>query len=179
MRARWLGHRLNAEIDLAVDGGATPKETDLVSAAVSRAALSGVAELASVRVYARSAGAGADSDAETVPAADPHDSHHHAPAPFVVQSRFAEGVLQIVGIPAGERMLLHTTRAVTGLLAEVEIQRAEGRIEVLQLVPMATNTAHFISRAAPEEPYEFDAVLRLGDGENAVTLAFHMAEPKG
>ena len=177
VRARWLGHRLNAEIDLAVDGGATLKETDLVSAAVSRAALSGVAELAAVRVYARAAGA--DSDAETVPAADPHDSHHHAPAPFVVQSRFAEGVLQIIGIPAGERMLLRTTRAVTGLLAEVSIQRTEGRIEILQLYPMATNTAHFTSRAAPEEPHEFDAVLRLGDGENADTLAFHMAESKG
>ena len=76
-------------------------------------------------------------------------------------------------------MLLRTTRAVTGLLAEVSIQRTEGRIEILQLFPMATNTAHFISRAAPEEPHEFDAVLCLGDGENADTLAFHMAESKG
>ena len=75
-------------------------------------------------------------------------------------------------------MLLRATRAVAGLLAEVQIQRGEGRIEVLPLLPMATNTAHFISQTAPEEPHEFDAVLRLRDGEATESLAFHMAEPE-
>lgn len=175
VRARWLGHRLNADIDVAVDGSATLQYADLVGAAVRQAALSGVAELASVRVNVKSVGA----YAETTPAVDPHDSHHHAPDPFVVRSALAEGVLQIVEIPAGERMLLRTTRAVAALSAEVQIQRGEGRIEVLPLLPMPTNTAHFISRASPEEPHEFDAVLLLRDGEIVESLAFHMAEPKG
>ena len=174
VRARWLGHRLNADIDITVDGTATLRDADLIGAAVRQAALSHVPGLAFVRVLVRSKGA----DSEATPAADTHDLHHHAPDPFIVRSGLADGVLEIVQIPAGERMLLRATRAVAGLLAEVKIQRGEGRIEVLPLLPMATNTAHFISRTAPEEPHEFDAVLRLRDGETTESLAFHMAEPE-
>ena len=175
VRARWLGHRLTADIDIALDGTATLQEADGVSAAVREALLSHISALATVRVLVKSFG----TNLEAAPAGTGHQTHHHAPAPFVVQSKLAEGVLEIIETPSGECMQLKTTRAAVGLSVEVCIQRDAGRIERLVLTQVPNDPTRFMSSQAPEEPHEFDATLMLCDDNSETTLAFHLTEPEG
>ncbi len=174
VRARWLGHRLTADIDIALDGTVTLHEADSVSAAVREELLGHISALATVRVLVKSFGV----DLEPVIAAPGHGSHHHAPAPFVVKSKLARGVLEIIDTAAGERMQLRTTRAAKGLSVEVRIQRDDGRIERLPLAQTPNDAMRFISSEAPEEPHEFDGTLKLFDDEGEEALSFHLSEPE-
>ena len=158
-----------------MDGTATLQEADGVNAAVREALLSHISALATVRVLVKSFG----TNLEAAPARTGHQSHPHAPAPFVVQSKLAEGVLEIIESPSGERMQLKTMRAVAGLSVKVCIQRDAGRIERLLLTQVPNDPTRFMSSQAPEEPHEFDATLMLCDDNSETTLAFHLTEPEG
>ena len=65
------------------------------------------------------------------------------------------------------------------LQAAVIINRAGGRIETLQLLPVAGNDGVYLSAAAPDEPHEFSANLTLKSGGKEDVLAFKMVEPEG
>ena len=118
---------------------------------------------------------GANLEAVTTQAG--HGSHHHAPAPFVFKSKFAEGVLEIIETPAGERMQLKTMRAAVGLIAEVSIQREAGSTERLSLRPLADDPSRLVSEVAPRAPHQFKAAPVLRAGEEEESLPFTMTEP--
>ena len=56
VRARWVGHRLTADVDVALDGSVTLREADQVSAAVREGLLGHIPGLGTVRVLVRSVG---------------------------------------------------------------------------------------------------------------------------
>ena len=105
--------------------------------------------------------------------------HHHAPDPVVVSGRLAEGVLQIVDSPQGERMRLRVSRHAESLRASVSIDRLGGRSEVLDLQPVDGDHHCLQSSTAPEEPHEFGARLNLAAGNDNEEVVFAMAEPEG
>ena len=105
-------------------------------------------------------------------------AHHHAPEPFKVSCGLAEGLLEIVDTPAGERMRLTLSRPAPGLLATVNIKRSAGT-EYLPLAPAADYDGIYESAVAPAEPHEFEADLSLTDGTRRMVLPFRMVEPPG
>jgi divalent metal cation (Fe/Co/Zn/Cd) transporter len=54
VRARWLGHRLNAEVDVVLDGTVTVRKADAITAQFERALFQHLPALASVRIRVRS-----------------------------------------------------------------------------------------------------------------------------
>jgi len=78
----------------------------------------------------------------------------------------AEGSLEIVDTPDGERMRLTVSRGAEGMQATVSIERPGGLRETLALLPMP-GTAIYQSAVGPEEPHEFKAELQLVAGESA------------
>jgi hypothetical protein len=106
----------------------------------------------------------------------PPVAHHHAPEPFRVLSALAEGVLEIVELPEGERMRLTATRSVAGLQAVVTIERPTG-VETLVLVPIGDQ--RYQSAEAPREPHEFVGRLSLAADDRHHDLPFRMDEPEG
>lgn len=56
VRARWLGHRLAAELDIAMEGGATLQEAERLSSAVERQLRAHLPALGAARIRVRSAG---------------------------------------------------------------------------------------------------------------------------
>jgi len=181
VRARWLGHRLTAELDVALDGEATLRETDVIAAQLERELCAYMPALASARIRARSHDAMAMGTGSTsrIEEAAPDAGHQHAPAPVAVHGQLAEGVVEIIDTPGGERVQFTVSQAVAGLQATMAIQRAGGRIETLLLESLGGKSLRFVSAAAPEEPHEFDAQihLRVGDRNEAVALRF--TEPHG
>lgn len=91
-------------------------------------------------------------------------------------SDLADGLLEIAGTPAGERMVLRVARHAEGLHAKVAIQR-DDRIEELVLTPSRGNHHRLESRESPAEPHEFSAKLLLAAGDVAEELPFRMTEP--
>jgi cation diffusion facilitator family transporter len=53
VRARWLGHRLNAELDVALDGTATLHETDVITAQFERELFQHMPALSAVHIRVR------------------------------------------------------------------------------------------------------------------------------
>ena len=104
------------------------------------------------------------------------DEHH--PKPIQVSARLADGLLQIVDTPDGERMQLQVSRHVEGLSARVDIARENGT-ETLDLRPVDGDHHWLRSSVAPAEPHAFAAKLRLSAGNDNEELPFAMAEPKG
>ena len=94
-----------------------------------------------------------------------------------MKGQLAEGTLEIIETPKGERMLFTATWASQGLEAHVEIKR-EAKLETLPLMIMADNPSRFTSLVAPEEPHEFDAELHLRSEDRAEVLRFRVVEPK-
>jgi len=179
VRARWLGHRLTAELDVALDGGATVRETDAITAQFERELFAHMPALAAARIRVRSFDAAAMGDGAAL-VIDPmaHDAgHHHAPAPVAVHGQLAAGVVEIVDTPGGERMRFTASQAAAGLEARITVQRELGRIETLRLELPDGKPLRFISTAAPEEPHEFDAQLHLQVGERSEVVALHFTEP--
>lgn len=68
VRARWLGHRLSAELDVGVDGGATVHEADGIAAAVERQLFDHIPALSMAHVRVR-------PDKGPAGQADAHDNH--------------------------------------------------------------------------------------------------------
>src|SRR5829696_1708551 len=144
-KARWLGHRLHADVGVRVDAAMAVAESDPVE--------------------------------ERDPVVEGHGgAHHHAPEPFKVSCGLAEGLLEIVDTPAGERMRLTLSEAAPGLLSTVNIRRPGGT-EHLPLAPAAGSNSMYESAVAPAEPHEFEADLSLTDGTRRMVLPFRMVEP--
>jgi cation diffusion facilitator family transporter len=82
VRARWLGHRLTTELDVAVAGGTTVQEAEAVSAEVEAALTDHVPALASAHVRVRPAEMAEKAD--TGPGhSHGHPGHHDAPDPVL------------------------------------------------------------------------------------------------
>lgn len=172
VRARWLGHRLRAEVDVALPPATTVAAADQVARELEGVLMDHVPALAVARVRVRPT---SGSDPEAVPQGG---GHHHAPDPIVIDCVLAAGTLEIVNTAAGERMQFTKTRAVDQLVARVAITRTGG-FEDLPLLQVAGSANRYQSQNAPAEPHEFEAILHLSAGEQAASVAFRMSEPDG
>lgn len=82
VRARWLGHRLTADLDVAIDGTATLREADTIRGAVREELQRHLPALATVRIMVQSFGAqNAESNGGNASA------HQHAPEPIAVRRK--------------------------------------------------------------------------------------------
>ena len=163
-KARWIGHRLQVEAVIAVDDNLLLGAANDIAQSFREELLEHLPAL----------------DAVTVSFAAPEAqrAQHHAPKPVHVASRLADGLLEIVETPNGERMRLRVSRHAEGLRARVEISRG-GSTENLDLLPVGENHHRLESRNAPAEPHEFTARLRLEAAGVVEELSFSMAEPAG
>lgn len=177
VRARWLGHRLNTELDVAVDGSLSLTDADAIAVQYERELAEHVPALSSARIRVRPY-----DPASSAPLVNhesrAHGAHHHAPNPVHVHGGLAEGDIEIIDTPDGERMRFTSAQPVPGLLAVVVIERDRPHGEILNLIAEPSGT-QFLSEIAPEEPHEFKAVLRLQLDALAESLPFHMEEPEG
>jgi cation diffusion facilitator family transporter len=172
IKARWLGHRLHVDVTIIVDAGASLAEATAIADAFRRELSAHMPALAAANVVFATGTAAGTQDAH-----GPH-RHHHAPEPFKVSCGLAEGLLEIVDTPAGERMRLTLSRPAPGLLATVNIKRPGG-MERLLLSPAAATDSIYESAVAPAEPHELEADLSLTDGTTRMVLPFRMVEPPG
>lgn len=164
-KARWIGHKLHIQVTIALDDGIFLAAANSIADKLRHELKDHLPALAEASIlFASSAEAG---------------GHHHAPDPVQVTTRLANGLLQIVDTPDGERMRLRISRHAEGLSASVNIERGGGRTEVLDLQPVAGDHHLLQSHMAPEEPHGFSARLRLAAGGDSEELAFAMAEPAG
>lgn len=166
VKARWLGHRLLVNVGVQTDADMTMADADRLAEAVRHEMHEHVPALsvASIRVSSR-----VDDAAVAFTA-------HHAPQPFKVRSKLADGELAIANTPAGERMRLTLNRPIDGLNAVVVIDRA-GQNETLVLSPTPSSPSMLESTSAPAEPHEFNARLILSINGEEDVQEFRMTEP--
>jgi cation diffusion facilitator family transporter len=171
VKARWLGHKLHADVTIAVDDKLTVAEATSIAADLQNELHEHLPPLGTVTVQFDRTG-----EAKT-----PTTGHgHHAPKPFQVVSPLATGLLGIVDTPDGERMRLTVTRHTEGLRAVVTIKRPNKTLETLPLIVSADDHHVLQSEAAPAEPHEFEATLSLeGPGGKFESHPFAMKEPAG
>ena len=167
VKARWVGHRLVAELDIGLTGATTVAEADGVATALEHELLDHLPALKSARIRVRS------TDNTSAPATSPHA--HGAPDPVPVKGRLASGRLSIVDTPQGERMRFEPDALVPSLKVWVVIFRPKGE-EVLTMVHDAVSGI-FESAEVPAEPHEFKAELQLESNSDAERLLFAMSEP--
>ncbi len=172
VKARWLGHKLHADVAILVGPNVTVTEADAISMALKRELFEHIPVLsvANVRVHA--------SEAASDGAAKANAAGHHAPEPFVFHSDIASGQLEIVDTAAGERMRLTPKQPLPDLAATVFIDRTGGKTETLILHPTGPGR-EWLSEVAPAEPHEFTARLRLARDGKTAELPFKMVEPEG
>lgn len=170
VKARWLGHKLHADVTIAVENDKTVAEANGIALALREELHAHLAPLGSATIQFDTVGASAVAA---------NHGDHHAPDPFAVNSALATGLLEIVDTPDGERMRLSITSHAHGLQAVVNIKRPGGVIEALPLSPSATDHHAMRSAEAPAEPHEFDAELVLTAGDKVEVLPFRMEEPEG
>jgi cation diffusion facilitator family transporter len=163
-KARWLGHKLHVDVAVVIDPGILLAEANVITAKLEEELFAHIPALAvaTVRVVA-----------------PPQTEHHHAPDPFRVSGKLAQGLLEIVDTPHGEQFRLRVSRHAEGMAAAVAIHRADGSIEQHALIPVDGNHHLLQSQAAPAEPHEFDAELLLSDSTDNERLPFKMLEPEG
>ncbi|MDQ0390319.1 cation diffusion facilitator family transporter [Labrys monachus] len=178
-RARWLGHRLHADVAIAVNDSLPVSEATRLADRL-RGELMG--HMPALRTATITFAAPDDANIfEVLPHAHGHDhghGHHHAPEPFIVDGELAKGQLAIVDTPAGERFRLVVASHADGLEAVVVINRPDGR-ETLPLEAAAGDHHTLESTLAPAEPHEFTAELHLAVPGRQETLHFEMKEPEG
>jgi cation diffusion facilitator family transporter len=199
VQARWLGHKLHAELSVHLDEAITVVEAQTIVAAMKAQLFAHLPVLAQVSIRIE---APAKAEVATRPHrhghphdqdhghAHPHgvghgndadgDDHvnHHAPDPFFVTCDLADGLLEIVDTPQGERMRLTIDRRAEGLTAMIVIDRPTGP-ETLFLMPDAGDHHRLESMNAPAEPHAFDARLVLQANGKSIDLPFRMTEPEG
>ncbi|MBY3179152.1 cation transporter [Rhizobium leguminosarum] len=171
VKARWIGHRLHADVTISVSGDKPVTEANLIMATLRNELHAHLPALGTATIQIAEAAAEAPLNARG-------HGHHHAPAAFTVSSRLATGLLEIVDTPEGERMRLSISKHARGLQAVVEIAR-DGLVERLPLLPSPVDHHALISNVAPSEPHAFDAVLKLMAGVDVDDLPFRMEEPEG
>jgi cation diffusion facilitator family transporter len=173
VQARWIGHRLHAELSVQIDPGLPLGQAQQIVSEMRRELFEHLPVLSqvSIRIEAPAGAAvGAPRQAHTHPL--------HAPEPFVFDHPLAAGTLAIIDTPEGERMRLLVSRHAEGLSAAVVIDRADGP-ETLDLVPDPDNHHAHLSQVAPAEPHAFAARLILSAEGRSEILRFAMAEPEG
>ncbi|MBR1090859.1 cation transporter [Bradyrhizobium manausense] len=165
VKARWLGHRLLADVGVLVPADMPMIEADRLAENVRNEMLEHIPALsiANVRVSSKAEGT-------------PIPNVHQAPEPVRISGELAEGELSIANTPTGERMRLTLNRSAEGLHAVVVIDRA-GRPETLVLAPTSGNLSILESGSAPAEPHEFDARIILSAQDKEDIQEFHMTEP--
>ncbi len=181
VRARWLGHRLTTELDVALAPDVTLREADRITAQFEHALFQHMPALAAARIRARPVDA-ASAELAGLTSRHPHAGdagHHHPPNPVSVRGQLAEGKVEIIDTPDGERMQFTASRAPKELAARVEIDRGNGHTETLALTAPVDDPLRFRSSTAPQEPHEFDARLRLHAAGRSEVLPFRMFEPEG
>ena len=180
VRARWLGHRLTTELDVALDGTATLREADTITAQFERELFQHMPALSAARIRVRPYDpAATETGAEAPIGHGAYDAgHHHAPPPVAIHGTLAQGIVEIVDTPDGERMQFTASRAPADLQATVAILRQNSRVETLVLAPLTGNPARFVGAVAPDEPHEFDAQLHLQAGGHSEVLPFRLIEPE-
>ena len=171
-RARWLGHRLHADIAISVDDKLSVSAGVKLAEQLRSELLGHISALRTAIITFASP----DGTNPYVLAPFVH-ALHHAPEPFVVSCKIANGELAIVDTPDGERFRLSLSKAVKDLQATVIIDRGKAK-EKLPL--QATNNSNtYESSVAPAEPHEFTAKLVLKSKTQTITLPFEMKEPEG
>ncbi|MER9557834.1 cation diffusion facilitator family transporter [Mesorhizobium sp. M0323] len=173
VQARWIGHRLHADVAISVPEMATAKDVLGVTEALKEELFAHLPALAEANVRLMSPAGSATKGAEAS-----HAHGHHAPEPFKVDCDLAAGTLEIVDTPAGERMRLTVDRHADDLTATVIIDRSNGP-ETLGLGPVADDHHRLESTVAPAEPHEFQARLVLATKDREQVLPFKMVEPEG
>lgn len=169
LKARWIGHKLNAELTIAVDDDLSVGEANRIVVALREELHDHLPPLQAATVQ---------FDASGVTPAAPARGHHHAPEPFRVDCALVKGVLAIVDTPEGERMRLTVERHASNLSPVVHIKRPGDMLERIPLLPLPGDHHVFQSIVAPAEPHEFSADLELwADDGPPVTLPFAMTEP--
>lgn len=162
-KARWLGHKLHVDVAVVVNDSLLLAEANAISGRLERELFAHIPALSVATV------------SFVTPEAE---GHHHAPEPFRVEGKLANGLLEIIDTDAGERMRLRVSRHAEDMKATMLIVRGHGIVETIPLIPL--NDDHHIlqSTVAPEEPHEFDAELRLSSQSLTEELPFRMVEPE-
>jgi cation diffusion facilitator family transporter len=173
VKARWIGHRLHADVAIGVSGMATVTEALRITEALREQLFDHLPALAEANVRLEN-----PDDLAVMGVDHTKTQHHHAPDPFKVSCDLAAGMLEIVDTPAGERVRLTVDRHSDDLTADMIINRPDGP-ETLHLHPTADNHHRYESTVAPAEPHDFDAKLILGAKDRKLELPFKMAEPEG
>ncbi|ESX49070.1 cation diffusion facilitator family transporter [Mesorhizobium sp. C416B] len=168
-QARWIGHRLHADVAIKVADSATAKDVLGITEALRGELFDHLPALSEANIRLEGEGG-------PVVAGSGHA--HHAPDPFKVACDLASGTLEIVDTPAGERMRLTIDSHADDLEATVIIERHEGP-ETLPLGPVAGDHHRLESSVAPAEPHEFEAKLILTVKDREQILPFKMVEPEG
>ncbi len=170
-RARWMGHRLHADVAITIDESVLASQAIAISRNIKAELLEHIPALVTANVTFEA------PELEGA-AAQPHTGHHHAPEPFRFAGTIASGLLEIVDTLQGERMRATFDAAPGKLVAKVVIERAKGKSETLHLIPGKQPNV-MESTAVPEEPHEFSAVLEIASNGKAESLPFAMKEPDG
>lgn len=171
IKARWLGHQLQADFDIQVGETLSIAAANSIGAELTREVIAHVPTLSVVNVRF-------GNQATVAAGATPHQSHT-APQPFKFANPLAVGMLEIADTPRGERMRLTLERSVDQLQANVTIDRADQKTEMLRLFRVGDAAAVYESEVAPGEPHEFAAKLSLRVSDNELVLPFRMTEPAG
>ena len=166
VKARWLGHRLHADVTIAIDEDVLSAVANQISVALQEELFDHLPALGSANILVVS---GTQQSGT---------GHHHAPTPFRVVSTLADGLLEIADPPAGERMVLRVARHAEGLRARVATRGAP-RTEKTDLPPPPGTPPGLEGRGAPAEPHEFTGKLLLSAGDAREELVFGMNEPAG
>lgn len=162
-KARWLGHKLHVDVAVIIDDSILLAEANVITGKLRDELFAHIPALAVATVR--------------IAAPEP-EGHHHAPDPFQVNGKLAQGLLEIVDTADGERFRLRVSRHAEGLSAAVAIKR-NACLEQHALVPIAGDHHLLQSVEAPAEPHEFDAELVLSNASHSERLAFRMLEPEG
>ena len=174
-RARWIGHKLHADVAISVEETLPLAAAMKIARDLKQELLEHTPALQTANVtFERS-----ELDQINLPAGSHTGGHHHAPDPFRFKGGLAEGVLEIVDTPDGERMQMTLNQPIPDLTAMVAIERPGSDEERLVLDAVAKNPRMFLSTIAPAEPLEFDAALHLSVAGRRETLPFRMTEPVG
>lgn len=173
-KARWLGHRLHADVALALPGGLSLADAEGIATTLRRELLAHMPALRTANVTF-----GPPDTMATDAAEKTGHGHHHAPKPFQVSCQLAEGLLEIVDTPDGERMRFTISRHADGLQVTVRINRSGNVMETLPLSLVRGDGSTYQSAVAPQEPHEFQAELALAAGDLHEILPFRMTEPEG
>ena len=171
VRARWLGHRLMAELDVTANPDISLRDADNLAESLEQELMSHLPAIRSARVRVL-----ASLREDSSPPKDVGPHPHGAPEPIQVTGALTRGLIEIVDTEQGERFRFTAARPEPGLEAAIAILRPD---EEETLLLSSDDSQQFQSTQAPAEPHTFHAELRLRLGGRAESLSFEMSEPHG